>query len=211
MARLVVSNGYERALIGGFVASEATQQRQQEERSRFHESVARSRGSEYLERFNDRSRSLDVDRLARYSTAVNRHSRSAFRGDMIMDVENIGDLQHLPRIMQDYLLTDKRLNYLATNQRISAWDRPVDDYRYASETHRRQSLRYQELNDGMLRVCEEDSSDMWVEDFLDLENEQGVTIRSYHEKRTILNARDRILEILGEGLADPTSKENNLL
>lgn len=206
MARLVQSSGYDQALIGGFVASEETRRRKERDREVFREKLSRYRGREYIDRFDDRSRSLDLDLLARRAMAVNRMSRSAFRDDMIMELIEVGDFQHASRVMQDYLLSDRRIGYLARNQRIEAWRRPLEDI--VDEMDSRFNPMYRSMTDGMMQVSEEDSRDMVVENFLcDDDHEQ----LNYHEQSAIAYSRERILAIFNEGLEDPTSRLNNLL
>lgn len=211
MARLVKSNGYDRALIGGFVASEETRRRKERDRQDFRDVVSRHRGADYLERFDNRSRALDVDTLARRAIAIGRHSRSAFREDMIMDQFEIGELQHTPRYMQDFLLSDKAINYLARNLRIDGWGRNRDDYAREDEEHARHNPYYRSMNHGYGRVSEDNSDDMIFENFLGHEDDKEVPRITYDEQRSLHMSRERILEILGEGMEDPTSKANNLL
>ena len=211
MARLVMSSGYDRALIGGFVASEETQRRKERDRQDFRESVARHRGTDYLSRFDDRSRALDIETLARRALAINRHSTSAFRDDMIMDQYEIDELQHTPTYMQDFLLSDRIINYLARNQRIEAWGRDRDDYAREDEETARHNRFYRAMNHGYMRVSDENSSDMYVENFLGLEDDNEVPKISYDEQRSLHLSKERILAIFNEGQEDPTSKSNNLL
>lgn len=206
MARLITSNGYDQALIGGFVASEETRRRKDRDREVFRDTLSRYRGREYIERFDDRSRSLDLDLLSRRAVALNRKSKSAFRDDMIMELYEVGHFQHASTRMQDYLLADTRIGYLARNQRIEAWQRPLDEL--IQDIQDRHNPHYRSMNDGMLRVSEDDSKDMFVEDFLCDDDHEHL---DYHEKRAIHYSRERILAILNEGVEDPTSKLNNLL
>lgn len=206
MARLITSTGYDQALIGGFVASEETRRRKERDRETFREKLSRYRGREYIERFDDRSRSLDLDLLSRRAMALNRKSTSAFRDDMIMEMYDVGDFQHASRRMQNYLLADKRINYLARNQRIEAWQRPLEEI--IAEIDERHNPYYRSMNDGMLRVSEKDSRDMVVEDFLCNDDHENL---DYYEKRAIHYSRERIMAIFNEGQEDPTSILNNLL
>lgn len=211
MARLVSGSGYDRALIGGFVASESTRRRKERDRMDFRELVGRQRGADYLERFDDRSRALDIDTLARRALAVNRHSRSSFRDDMIMEMFDTEDLQHTPRIMQDYLLADRRINYLARNQRMEAWGRDREDYARENEADARHNHYYRAMNNGMMQVSDEDDSNMVIENFLGMEDDDEVPRLSFDEQRALHLSRDRILDIFNEGVEDPTSPSNNLL
>lgn len=211
MARLISGSGYDRALIGGFVASESTRQRKERDRQDFRDSISRQRGSDYLDRYDDRSRALDVETLARRALAINRHSRSSFRDDMIMDMYDIGELQHTPLVMQDYLLADRTINYLARNQRIEALGRSRDDYARDSEDDARHNHHYRAMNNGMMRTSENDDADMYTENFLGIEDDRDTPKLSYDEQRSLYLSRDRILAIFNEGNEDPTSPSNNLL
>lgn len=206
MARLIQSTGYDQALIGGFVASEQTRRRKERDREVFREKLSRYRGREYMDRFDDRSRSLDLDLLSRRAMAVNRMSRSAFRDDMIMDLLEVGDFQHASKRMQDYLLADRRISYLARHQRIEAWQRPLEDI--VDDIYARHNPHYRAMTNGMMQVSVEDSRDMVVTNYLCDDDHEKL---DYHEKTAIMMARDRILEIFNEGLEDPTSTMNNLL
>lgn len=206
MARLIRSSGYDQALIGGFVASEETRRRKERDREIFRDKLSRYRGREYIERFDNRSRSLDLDVLSRRAMALNRKSQSAFRDDMIMEMYDVGDFQHASRRMQDYLLRDRRIAYMARHQRIEAWQRPLEDL--IDEIEMRYDPDYCAMNHGMMRVSEEDSRDMTVTNFL---CDDGFEKLDYHEKRAIHYSRERFLAILNEGNEDPSSKMNNLL
>lgn len=206
MARLIQSTGYDQALIGGFVASEQTRRRKERDREVFREKLSRYRGHEYMDRFDDRSRSLDLDLLSRRAMAINRMSRSAFRDDMIMDLYEIGDFQHASKRMQDYLLADRRISYLARHQRIEAWQRPLEDI--VDDICARHNPHYRAMTHGMMQVSAEDKRDMVVTNYLCNDDHEKL---DYHEKTAIMMARDRILEIFNEGLEDPTSTMNNLL
>lgn len=205
MARLITTSGYDRALIGGFVASEETRRRKEKDRETFRETLSRYRGREYIERFDDRSRALDIDKLARRATAINRMSRSAFRDDMIMDLLDIADAQHASRTMQNYLLSDRRIGYLARNQRIEAWQRDMDEFDYPDPSY---NPHYRQMMDGFMVDSEHDSKDMQVTEFLCMEDEDRI---SYTEQRSIHYSRERIMEMLQAKGEDPTSKMNNLL
>ena len=206
MARLIQSTGYDQALIGGFVASEETRRRKDRDREIFREKLSRYRGREYMDRFDDRSRSLDLDLLSRRAMAINRMSRSAFRDDMIMDLYEIGDFQHASKRMQDYLLADRRISYLARHQRIEAWQRPLEVI--VDDICARHNPNYRAMTHGMMQVSAEDKRDMVVTNYLCNDDHEKL---DYHEKTAIMMARDRILEIFNEGLEDPTSTMNNLL
>ena len=206
MARLIQSTGYDQALIGGFVASEETRRRKDRDREIFREKLSRYRGREYMDRFDDRSRSLDLDLLSRRAMAINRMSRSAFRDDMIMDLYEIGDFQHASKRMQDYLLADRRISYLARHQRIEAWQRPLEGI--VDDICARHNPNYRAMTHGMMQVSAEDKRDMVVTNYLCNDDHEKL---DYHEKTAIMMARDRILEIFNEGLEDPTSTMNNLL
>lgn len=206
MARLIQSTGYDQALIGGFVASEETRRRKDRDREIFREKLSRYRGREYMDRFDDRSRSLDLDLLSRRAMAINRMSRSAFRDDMIMDLLEVGDFQHASKRMQDYLLADRRISYLARHQRIETWQRPLEDI--VDDICARHNPHYRAMTNGMMQVSVEDSRDMVVTNYLCDDDHEKL---DYHEKTAIMMARDRILEIFNEGLEDPTSTMNNLL
>lgn len=206
MARFMTATGYDRALIGGFIASEETRRRKDRDREIFHETLSRYRGREYLDRFDDRRRSLDIDTLTRRAAAINRHSSSAFRDDMIMELLDIADFQHAPVTMQQYLLTDRRIRYMARNQRIEAWGYNPSELEPDDEL--RHNRYYRAMNDGMLRVSEENEKDMFVEDFLCSDPDEEL---NYYDKRAIHYSVERARRILEEGLEDPTSKMNNLL
>mgnify|MGYP003606451761 FL=1 len=206
MARLIQSSGYDQALIGGFVASEETRRRKDRDREVFREKLSRHRGHEYLERFDDRKRSLDLDLLSRRAMAINRKSRSAFRDDMIMELHETGDFQHSSRRMQDYLLADRRISYLARHQRIEGWQRPLEDI--IEDIHSRHNPYYRAVHDGMMQASIDDDRDMVVTNYLCNDDHEKL---DYHEKTAIMRARDRILELFNEGEEDPTSIMNNLL
>lgn len=208
MARLVQSSGYDRALMGGFVSSSYMRQRKEQDIADFRDNVARVRGTDYLERFTDRSRALDMDVLASRALAINRYSRSAFRDDMIMDAYNIADLQHLSYRTSRYLLSDPRINYQARNQRIEAWGIPRDHYAYTDDEDCRKDPYYRSMVTGMMQP---DGSDTVVEDFIFHDDDQNVEHLEYLEQRSLYRTRDVMLAILKEGGEDPTSKMNNLL
>ena len=208
MARLVQSSGYDRALLGGFVSSEYVRERMERDTANFRDSVVRARGTEYLDRFGDRSRALDMDVLANRAVAINRHSRSAFRDDMIMDVDNVTDLQHVSYRTARYLLSDTRINYNARNQRIEAWQINRDDYAYGTNEDRHDDPYYRSMNHGMMQP---DDSDMIVENYICHSEDNTVEKLSYVEQRSLYRSRDVMLAILQEGGEDPSSRINNLL
>lgn len=210
MARLVNSSDYDRALIGGFVTADNVRRRQEQNLTDFRETVVRSRGSEYLERFTDRTRALDIDTLLERSVAINRHSRSAFRDEMIMDLDDIGDIQHASTLTQRYLLSDRQINYKARNQRIEAWGTQASEYAYSSDDDRHFDPYYRSMNNGMMQVSD-NGKDMFVENYLRHSDDDTVVRLSYTEQRSLYRSRDIMLSILSEDGEDPSSKFNNLL
>lgn len=210
MARLVVSDGYSRALMGGFTTADTVRQRKEQDLNRFRDNVVRTRGDDYLERFDNRTRKLDLDILESRSLAINRHSRSAFRDDMIMDMDTVGDLQHASALNRRYLLTDTRINFYARNQRIEAWGEPIDNYAYTNDDDKHDNPYYRAMNHGMMQVSS-NGADMYVENYLCHQEDPNDPKLSYTEQRSLYRSRDILLAILGEGNEDPTSKMNNLL
>jgi len=201
----------DRALISGYVAREETRQRFDRDRENFRERVGRYRGREYLDRFSDFSRSLDIDYLARRSIAIGRKMQSTFRDDTIYDMHTVADFQHASSRMQNYMLADLELNYRARNQRMQAWSRPVADYAYQENEDPRNNPYYRAMNDGYLRVCEDDNKSMYAESFLG-QTERDMDILSHDEKMSLHRSAALLKDLLGEyGAEDPTSPENNSL
>lgn len=201
----------DRALIGGFAAREETRSRLNRDREVFRDRVGRYRGQEYLERFEDRSRSLDVELIARRSIAIGRKIQHAFSGDMIYDLERISDFQHLGSRMQDYMLSDPEINYRARNQRMEAWGRPRDEYAYREDHDRHANPYYRSMNDSYLRRCDDNHDDMEAVCYLG-QVDGEMEMLSHDEKMALHRNVALLKDLLGEfGAEDPTSPSNNLL
>lgn len=204
-----MDDNYDRALIGGFVASEQTRERIGYARDQFIQNVSRYRGDEYVSRFEDRSRALDLDILEQRAIAINRKMDSAFKGDMIYDIHDIGDFQNSSERMRMYLLSDPEINYRARNGRIEAWGYERERYAYAEDSDPRDNPYYRSMNDGYGYVV--DDTDMEFESYQGQTDSDWEEL-TYNEQRALHGNRNLLLEILGENIIggeDPTSDYNN--
>ncbi len=211
MRIIEIGDDYDRALVSGFVAREETRSRIDRDREVFRESVSRHRGREYLDRFDDRSRALDIDLLARRAVSIGRRVQSAFRDDLIFDLHTIGDFQHAPTRIQDYLLANPEVNYRARNQRMEAWGRPTTDYAYRDDENPDFNPHYRALYDGWMRVCEDDPTSMYSVSYLG-QTEADMELLSHSEQMSLHRNTALLLDLLDEREGeDPTSPKNNLL
>lgn len=211
MRVIEIGDDYDRALVSGFVAREETRSRIDRDRDLFRDRVSRHRGREYLERFEDRSRALDIDLLARRSISIGRRVQSAFRDDMIFDLHSVGDFQHSSTRIQDYLLSVPQINYRARNQRMEAWGRPTSDYAYRDDEDPRHNPYYRAMHDGYLQVCPDDPTSMYAESYLG-QTEADMELLSHDEKMTLHRSAALLLDLLdARDSEDPTSPQNNLL
>lgn len=211
MRIIEMGDDYDRALVNGYVAREETRSRIDRDRENFRERVSRHRGREYLERFDDRTRALDIDLLARRALSIGRRVQSAFRDDLIFDLYTIGDYQHAPTRIQDYLLAVPEINYRARNQRMEAWNRPTTDYAYRDGENPDFNPSYRAMYDGWMRVCEDDAKSMYSVSYLG-QTEDDMDILSHGEKLSLHRSAALLLDLLDERNGeDPTSPKNNLL
>lgn len=211
MRIIEIGDDYDRALVSGFVAREETRSRIERDRENFRDRVSRHRGREYLDRFDDRSRALDIDLLARRAISVGRRVQSAFRDDLIFDLYTVGDFQHTPTRIQDYLLAVPEINYRARNQRMEAWGRPTTDYAYQDGESPDFNPAYRAMHDGWMRVCDEDETSMYSVSYLG-QTEEDMEMLSHVEKMSLHRNAALLLDLLDERDGeDPTSPKNNLL
>lgn len=206
--RVYEVDDYDRALVSGFVASEEVRRRWERDVDSFRDRVGRYRGRDYLDRFSDMSRALDIDVLERRSLAVNRKVQSAFRDNILSILDTIGDFQHASSRNQDYLLADPYVNYKARNGHIEGWGRDRDEYSYRDDEDPVNSPYYRAMYDGVMRVSETNPRDMYAESYLG-QTEEDMERLSYHEKMAAIRNVELIRSYLMDNDSDPTSKMNN--
>lgn len=204
MALVVTSGGYERALVNGFVMAESVRERRSRDREDFHNRVIRHRGHDYFDRFDQKERSLDYDTLLRKSLSVNRHQKSAFRNDRIMELLDTGDFQTAPRRMQRLLLRDERINKFAREQRIEAWGHDVDEFDL-TKRERRFDKEYCQLYNGRGQRI---GDDMVFDTYVCMHEDDDL---GYVQQRILWDACDRLALLINRREEDPSSRYNNLL
>lgn len=210
MEIIEMEDDYDRALVNGYVAREETRERMARDRENFRSAIGRNRGQEYLDRFEDFSRSLDIDLLARRSISIGRTMNNAFRDDYIYDMLDIGDFQNATDRLASYMLADPILNKYGRQRRMECWGRDPNDFGYRDddEDDYRDNPYYRAYTHGMMR--ENSEGKMVTTSYLG-QTERDMDHLSYDEKVSIMKNQSLCRALLKEsGGEDPTSPNNNL-
>lgn len=210
MQIIELTDDYDRALVNGYVAREETRERMSRDRDNFRSIVGRNRGRDYLDRFDNFSRSLDIDLLARRSISLGRTMRGAFRDDYIYDMFEVEDFQQATDRMASYLLADPTINRWGRQHRMECWGRNSEDFGYTGEDEDdyRDSPYYRAYTQGMMRENREGK--MVTTSYLG-QTEDDMDMLSYDEKFAIIKNQALCRALLSEsGNEDPTSPGNNL-
>jgi hypothetical protein len=147
----------------------------------------------------------DAMRLAQAAT---RKLRSLWDEDCIRPLQDIGDFQYAPLIMQRYIMAQPTIRKLYQQQRCDGYsDTYIDIHpNVIGEDH----YDYRRVMNGVVTISEEDedgNSEWSSTTYLDELNEDDNELL-FEEQLEIIQTWDKLQALLDEGKDDPTSRYN---
>ena len=179
----------------------------QAEQSRFNTSMLPVSSGLFRDIANSVFQTIDYEAMLRATRAMARKMGTLFMENEVQYLSTIGELQHAPLIMQQWLMAEPLTRQMYFNQQLDGYS---DTYRTEDKSIGLEHVDYCKVVDGLF--LENESGDLVMHNIFGLYNEaDNVRPLDITEQVDILDSWARLRAHLKIGKEDPTSKYNSML